>query len=149
VQLPDIVPEAISDLNFREKNELYVVSGYIVISVMKNYKTCPRCIASTGSNIVSNSPYSTFLKLKAYKPERLFYVDNKTFHFFLDMDQIFRSYFNKARMIQNLDLKSFFLNKFSVLDVKYNYFPTCHNIKKNLMKRFITFKLKTKNEKKS
>lgn len=141
-----IEPDSVGDLNFREKNALYYVAGYLMMSIKKNYKTCECCIFSAGSHTVNRNPYSTFVRLNAYKQEKLFYVNIETYNFFLEMDKIFRAFFKKVRVIPKCNMISFFLSKFA--EIKgYNHFLNCHNLKHVIEKRFVTFKLKSKNYK--
>lgn len=107
-KLSTLVPEEVPDLNLQEKNALYLISGYLVQSIKKNYTVCDSCVSSLGSNKVVKNDYSKFLRLKAFDQNKFFYVNDNTFNFFLAMDKIFRTYFNKLRNIAGVNMQEFF-----------------------------------------
>lgn len=86
--MPVIQPELqnkLIQLDTLELNSLYYLYGYIINSICKNQKTCEKCIDSAGSKKYdSKIKYSQLVSLKCYRKNTLFYVNDKTFTFFLD-----------------------------------------------------------------
>lgn len=113
-------------LNKTELNVLYLISGYIIKNIQRNYKTCSNCINATRSfqNLYCNS-HTILLHIKEYKRKNMFFVNEQTFSFFLQMEKIFRIYRDYA-LSQKINVKTFIMNKFFAIDFSL---PGCHKLK--------------------
>lgn len=83
--------------------------------------------------------------MKAMKKETLFFVSAATFSMFLQMEKIFRAYYDEIKLIPKLNLKLFMKHKFE--SIQYHHICASHEMKDRIMNRFIVFKLKTKSKK--
>lgn len=119
-----------------ELNILHNISGYIISSIKKSIKTCKQCISSLGSFKCKLRTYNVLTSLRCYKTDTLFFVNDRTFNFFIEMEKIFRSYIKDCR---NTNKRQFFVAKCNNISF---FVPPCHNLKDTIIKRFITFRLK-------
>lgn len=126
----------ISQLTNVELNILHHISGYIISSIKKNIKTCNQCISSVGSYKCNLSNYNVLTSLRCYATDTLFFVNDRTFNFFIEMEKIFRSYIKDCT---SKNKREFFVSKCQNISF---FVPSCHNLKDNIIKRFITFRLK-------
>lgn len=76
--------------------------------------------------------------MRCFKQETLFFINEQTFNFILEMEKIFRMYYEQVRP-KSFDLKLFFINK--CRDLYYDI-PPCHSLKEKIIERFFNFKLK-------
>lgn len=141
--IPDL-PIVRIKLSKIDLNILHNIAGYLIMSIAKNQKVCKKCIPCTGSFKASIAAYSKLTSLRCYKEDTLFFVNRLTFNFFVEMEYIFRTYFNTVHSKTGLDLKLFFVDKFS--KINYNL-PDCHKLKKSIMSRYASFRLKIKSQK--
>lgn len=137
------VESKIIQLNNLELNSLYYVCGYIISSICKNQKICDRCIASAGSKTYDPKiQFSRLVSLKCYRAKTLFFVNNTTFNYFLDMNNVITSYLPHVKQIQysNFNIVTFFLDKMK--HIQCMSLETCHNLQYKIKIRFIKFKLR-------
>jgi hypothetical protein len=128
------------NLNIGELNSFYNVCGYLVNSINNNFKTCSKCILFVGSKTANNLRFSKLTQIKRYKQNSLFFCNEITFLNFIDLEPVFRKYYDVVS-IMNIDIKNFYLCKMLDLDV-FSHVLSCHNLKKNIISRFISFRLK-------
>lgn len=126
----------ISQLTNVKLNILHNISGYIISSIKKYIKTCNRCMLSLGSYKCNLRNYNVLTSLKCYAIDTLFFVNDRTFNFFIEMEKIFRSFINDCR---SKNKRKFFISK--CYNIPF-FVPSCHNLKNNIIKKFITFRLK-------
>lgn len=138
VQLPQVINEPDMDLFNGELNSLYNVCGYLIQSIKKK-NCCDNCLNSVGSNNSIKTAFSKLSKLKRYKKGCLFFCNEVTFNYFLDMEKIFRKYYTIIKN-QNCDIKQFFTNK--IKQIEFHHIPNCHNFKFKIISRFVLFRLK-------
>ena len=79
-------------LSDAEKNCLFNIAGYIISRVKKVEKICTICFESIGSKNRVNADYAKFVIDKEHKVGNLFFANETTFAFFLQMELIFRSF---------------------------------------------------------
>jgi len=123
-------------INKTELNILYYIAGYIVANIVKNQNVCEVCV-----NAVKCSSkmcrFSNITRIKATK-QNSFFVNEKTFKFFIHMEKIFRIYYKHVRL-QKINLKNFFVTQYEKIDFSL---PQCHNMKKKIILRYHAFRLK-------
>ncbi|EZA48868.1 hypothetical protein X777_13138 [Ooceraea biroi] len=130
-----------------ELNVLYYISGYILYSISKTSITCNKCLSSAGSiSKVPNYTYAKLVKLRCYKANTLFFINDIVFQYFRDMENVIRSHLPYVSNV-DLDLKSFFC--FKIINVICTAIENCHNLSSKIMDRFIMFCMKMCNKKDS
>lgn len=134
----DLTNRSIS-FNRTEYNKIYNVAGYIMASILKNQKACHNCMQATGSKNTTFFYYSRLTRIRAQGANTLFFVNAATFHFFLQMEKIFRIYFKSISEQENMNLKRFFFSKCS--DITFSL-PGCHKLKDKIILRYVAFRLK-------
>lgn len=124
-----------------ELNRLYYIAGYIVSNINKNETICYDCLKCTGSTMPRIYHYSKLVRLKKRNTkDNLFFVNTKTFTFFLSMEKIYRSYYKTiSSSHKGLNVKQFFTSRFE--EIPYSV-PDCHNLKKKIINRYSTFRLR-------
>lgn len=135
----DIVPDNnnITFDNFT-LNCLYYLGGSIIHKIKKNYKICDNCISAIGNNTPTEYSYATLTRMRCFKEEILFFLNEDTFNFILKMENIFRTYYEQVSS-KSYNLKLFFINKCK--DV-YCDIPPCHCLKERITECFFNFRLK-------
>ena len=114
--------------------------GYIISSICKNQKLCDSCLDSAGSKTYNPKlQYSRLVSLKTYRQRTLFFVNEKTFQYFIYMNVIFTKYLPYVKGI-NCDLLQFFKEKMK--NIECNSLKTCHDLANKIKIRFIMFKIK-------
>lgn len=122
-------------------NSLYYVCGYIISSICKNQKLCDNCLDSAGSKIYNpKMQYSRLVSLKCYRQKTLFFVNDSTFQYFLDMYIIINRYLPYIKNV-NCDILQFFVEKLKNVECKS--LKNCHDLANKIKIRFIKFKVKT------
>lgn len=141
-EIPDYIEKKIITLDNVEKHAFYCVCGYIISKISKNYKVCEECIHSAGSKKYDSSyKYCKFLRMRCYKEETLFFVNNDTFNYFYEMEIIIRRYLLFLRSLGiDCDLLHFFLGKMN--HIKHESLKNCHNLDDKIMKYFIKYRIK-------
>lgn len=124
---------------------LYNISGYIVQTIKKNrFKSCNNCLNELGSYTPSSSEYARFqlFKTRYILPNstsgKLFYVNDKTFDFFQNMENVFRYYSDKDLLYTN-NIKQELCNMMSKINIDLS---ECHGMKKRLINNFVIFRLR-------
>lgn len=143
VILPSETKSAVFNLNYSELNSLYNISGYILRSIVKTSKTCSNCVSAAGSTKPIYQKFSKLTLIKRFKEQSLYFTTELVFYFFLDMENVFRNYFDIISS-QNIDIKEFYCKEMSNLKIDL---PDCHNLKSKIIKRFIVFRLKISSKK--
>lgn len=144
IVVPEI-PVTTTNLSYLESNSLYNIAGYLITSIVKQkQKVCKNCFTKLGGFRSNLNKYSRLTSLKCYKTKSLFFINEKTFDFFLKMECIFRTYFPVVYNIKNFDLNQFFIKKFEKI---FFHVPDCHCMKLRIIRRFTAFRLKIKSEK--
>lgn len=146
VVLPEVIPNPALQLNFGELNSLYNVCGYIVNSINKICKTCQNCIYAVGSKKCVNYKFSKLTQVKRYKKDCLFFCNEITFTDFIELEAVFRKYYNIV-LDQNIDIQKFLISKINDLNV-FSHIPSCHNLENNIIKRYVMFRLKISGKRK-
>lgn len=142
----EIVPDAMhSQITLKEvdRNILNHVAGYIISSIIKNQKTCKECVQCVGSKKADLTTYNRLTSVRCYKTETLFFVNKQTFMFFMEMEQIFRSYVD-SNTENSTNLHTFFTQKFN--NISY-LVPDCHKLKSKIISRYALFRLKINSKK--
>lgn len=140
--LPPDLETKIIRLNNLELNSLYYLCGYIISSILKNHKLCDSCIDSAGSKTYDPKvKYSRLVSLKCYRKKTLFFVNDKTFNFFLEMYIIITRYLPYIKQ-KNYNIVTFLIEKLK--SVECSTLKNCHNLSNKIKTRFIKFKLKKK-----
>lgn len=121
-----------------ELNILHYISGYIISSIKKNIKTYRQCISSLGNYKSNLTNYNVLTSLRRYTTttDTLFFVNNRTFNFFIEMEKLFRSFIADCT---SKNKREFFISKCQNI---LFFVPSCHNLKNKIINRFITFRLK-------
>ncbi|KAG8179675.1 hypothetical protein JTE90_017814 [Oedothorax gibbosus] len=131
----------VSALTLGEKNSLYNIAGYIVYSLDKNCKVCSNCLSSLASKTRIDEEYTKLVELREFKPDHLFYVKERVFEVFMELELLFRSY--ESSLPKLIECRHFLIDKFQenrlVQDL---HLPQCHEIKKKMLSRFASFRLK-------
>lgn len=136
---PDLETKIIQ-LNNLELNSLHYVCGYIMSSICKTQKICDSCIDSAGSKTYdSKVKYSRLVSLKCYRQKTLFFVNDNTFNFFIEMYIVITRYLSYIKQT-NCDIVKFFMNKLE--NVECNTLKRCHDLCNKIKIRFIKYKLK-------
>lgn len=137
------IPHTNIVLNNIELNRLYYIAGYIISNIKT---TCYDCLKYTGSKTPRICHYSKLIRIKKKSSkDTLFFVNDTTFNFFLSMEKIFRAYFKTiCSLHEQLNIKQFFISKFE--EIPYSV-PDCHNLKKKIINRYSTFRLRIASQK--
>lgn len=136
-------PEQKVILKKTELNVLYHIAGYIIFNIKKNKKVCDTCINATKSSSMVCNTFNVLSIIKQKKQKSYFFVNKKTFQFFIQMERIFRLYYNHLRL-KKINLKQFFITKYREIDFSL---PECHNIKEKIILRYHAFRLKISSRK--
>jgi len=142
------VPAAqeVEELNYMESNILYSVAGYIVTSIKKNTTLCKYCIQSLGSTHRNLSQHAKLTRLRNYKNNTLFFVNNKTFEIFKKLEYVFRQY-QKSMCNNNRGFKNFLVDKFYNILYK-SHILSCHNLHIKIANRYAIYRMRIANKKK-
>ncbi|KYN22226.1 hypothetical protein ALC57_05381 [Trachymyrmex cornetzi] len=134
-------PETISfQLDNVQLNSLYHVCSYIISSINKNQKLCDSCLDSAGSKTYNSKvQYSRLVSLKRYREKTLFFVNEYTFKYFLDMYIIINRYLPHIKNM-NCDILQFFIIKLK--DIECNSIKSCHDLANKIKIRFIKYEMK-------
>lgn len=112
-------------------------------NIHKNQKVCDVCINATRSNAMNCHSFNLLTKIKTKNPKRYFFVNNKTFTFFIQMERIFRMFYKQVHL-QKINLKSFFVTKYE--EIAFSL-PECHNLKRKIILRYHAFRMKIRSTK--
>lgn len=118
-------------------NAFYHVAGNILGKLLKKIN-CDKCEAiCTGAG--NDVPFAEFTREKDFTGHSLVYANKETFDFFLELDTIFRCYIDSFRDENNIFDKMLpFFSK-----VQAAHFSDCHDMRIKLIRRFLSFQLKT------
>lgn len=143
----ELVTQEVNELNSTESNILYNIAGYIITSIKKNTKICKRCIQNLGSTHHNFSQYARLVRLRNYKNNTLFYVNNETFELFKKMEHIFRQHQKSVTCDNNNHAyKKHLVNKFlNILD--NSHILSCHNLHMKIANRYAVYRLRIANVK--
>lgn len=120
------------------------MAGYIISRILKRGKTCKMCMYYIGSKKPTSFAYAKLTRMRRIaKTDTLFFVNEATFHMFLQMERFFSSYFPRVRSQPNL--RNFFIRQFCTIPCEI---PNCHNLKCKIIKTFCTFRLRIASKKK-
>lgn len=121
-----------------ERNQIYHVGGYILRSVTMNYTVCEACL----SPCISDSPYlKSFTKytiLKDYTGDALFYITEPVYMFFVALERIFRENISSMSTSDNIPSQMTAL----MMLIRTSIFEECHEIRRKIIDRFVTFRLR-------
>lgn len=130
----------LSTLSNLELNSLYYVCDYIISSICKNQTLCDSCIDSAGSKTYDSTiKHSKLVSLKCYRQKTLFFVNNQTFDYFLEMNIIIRKYLPYVKQT-HCNIVQFFIEKMK--HIECNTLKQCHDVANKIKIRFIKFKLR-------
>lgn len=133
-------------LNNIQINILHHVAGYLITSIRKNEKCCRQCISCTGNLKPNLSSYNKLTFLRCYGDNTLFFVNQRTLNFFIEMERIFRAFMSHMKSYSNVNLRNLFISKFEAISF---FLPECHQLKKKIIRRFTVFRLKIYSKKES
>ena len=90
-----IIPNIERQISFNkeELNVLYYIGGYIISNIQKNQKVCQKCINSTKSSKMLFNSFSLLTRIKSCKQKCCIFMNEPTFNFFVQMENIFRIYY--------------------------------------------------------
>lgn len=145
-KIPSFDINVIIEYNNKEMNCLYNIAGYCLKSVQKTCVTCSNCIQSVATKEPSNFLFSRLVRIRCYKQNTLYYVNEPTFKVFLKLENIFRHYSFYFQVMYNVNLHKFLVNEFN--SVPADHILNCHNLRQKLYKKFATFRLKIQNKRK-
>lgn len=134
-----------------ELMSLYNTAGYLISTIIKNkYKKCDDCIKQLGSYEPIQNEFSRLQNLKQFKgfgnqQSGLFYVNDKTFTLFRQLENVFR-YFADLNLLFKHNIKEHLEIQMSRIP---NMFPSCHSIQKRMITNFVTFRLKIYSKRKT
>lgn len=125
--LPQI-PRKIVTITKTELNVLYHVARYLMTNIRNNQKTCGTCIKAVKSDKMVCHSFASLTAIEAKTSNKpLFFVDDETFKFVIQMETVFRYYYDEVGKL-NINSKNFFVDKFGKIDFSL---PACHNLKRN------------------
>ena len=78
-------------------NVLYHVGGYIITSIRKTHKVCQQRITFAGDNNGHAFYYNKLTRIRCDSRNKLFYLNMKTFNFYIDMEIILRKNINLVK----------------------------------------------------
>lgn len=133
---------ALEIVNDTEKNVVFYIAGMIVHKVAKHGAVCHKCV----EKCMAMSPdcrYGNFTMLNDYTGQALLYVNEATFMFFLKLEIVFRSEIDNYCNEEKFDTI-----EYQLINIKAEHIPTCHDLKRKLIRRFLYFRLKIHNPKK-
>lgn len=136
-------------LNNIELNILFNIAGYIISSIVKCTNTCSECFNSVGSKTYNlTQKYCEFVKLRCFRAETLFFVNDETFKYFHDMKLIIRRYLPhvKTTKTTKCNFIQFFMNKMQ--DLSCTSIKNCHDLLTKIKKRFVMFRMRISCERK-
>ena len=124
-----------------ELNCLYNIAGYIVSRLANSNSVCTECLNFIASKENIESDFSTFVTLKQYSCNSLFFVKNDVFlNLFCPIEFLFRKL--EPHLISSKQNCVILLKEKFNIKLKTVNLPTCHNIKTKIINRFINFRLK-------
>ena len=127
--------EVVADLPQSEKDALFYVAGYCVQAVNKQHTLCVDCLECVlASKNQSQHPSAVLTELKNYVPGSLLQVSDTVFSMFLFLEMQFRCVQNSI-LIGELSISDI-ICKFVLASVHFEL-PDCHNIKANLISKFV------------
>ena len=133
--------EEIPIFNNIEMNVLYSVAGYIIHSLHKTSTLCQNCVRSVRRKKNDTFQYSKLVRIRCYKKDTLFYINEATFNIFLQMEHIYRQYEKQITFTSHVNIKTQ-LEKLFTTYIKCNFIPICHNLRLKIFKRFAVFRCK-------
>lgn len=86
---------------------------------------CNKCIGSAGSTSLPNFKYSKLVQLRCYRKNTLFFVNEKTFLFFIEMEKVIRLYLPKIENL-NINVNNYFNKK--IKNMTCSNLKHCHNL---------------------
>lgn len=116
-------------------NAFYHVAGNILGKTLNNCEKCVKACTGVGDDVA----FAEFTREKDFTGHSLIYANRETFNFMLELDTIFRSYIDQFREENNIFDKMLpFLSQ-----VQASHFSDCHDMRTKLIRRFLSFQLKT------
>lgn len=122
-----------------ERNQIYHVGGYILRSVALNYTVCEACFSPCISEYPYLKSFTRFTILKDYTGDALIYITEPVYMFFVALERIFRDNIS-GLVTTNKNIPSE-MTALMML-IKIDVFEDCHNIRKHIIERFVTFRLR-------
>lgn len=96
-------------------------------------------LVSVGSTDATIFPYADLTRTRCFKEQTLLFLNETTFYFLLQMENIFRDYYTQVCSKQEINLTNFFINLCNTIDFTI---PNCHALKEKIIKSFVTSRLK-------
>lgn len=128
-----------------EHNALYYISGIILNSLNSNAAVCANCMNSCIADENFSEYYVKYTEMREYSKNALVFVNEATFNFFLELEEIFRKNIDYLIAINfNIDEQLYNLMK----NVQTDHILQCHNLKEKIIRRFIQLRLKISQRKK-
>lgn len=140
----DILP-AFSSITFDYKliNTIYYDAGYTIKTIIDNQKVCDKCINTVGRYEPYTFNGTLLTRIRAKVMSNLIFVHEEIFDFFLKMEYIFRAYYDNARKNDKVNLRSFFIKKFSEIKLQRDI-PNCHDLKSKILKAYYRVRVNIK-----
>jgi len=132
-------------LNNTDINKLHHVAGYLIMNIFKNENVCKSCIFATGNKDANFFYYSMLTRIRARHSNTLFFVNTMTLRFVMQLETKFRiiqayaKQYNKRKNLKKIFIKICEKISFNI--------PTCHNLKKKIISRFYTMRMKVSSRK--
>lgn len=133
-------------LNKFQLNVLNQVAGYLMISISRTEKCCKKYFLCCGNLKATSTFYNRLTQLRCWGKKTLFFVNYRTFKFFMQMEIIFQEKIKNLQSFSRFNLRDYFIEKF--LQIPY-ILPNCHELKKKIAKRFAVFRLKIHSKRRS
>lgn len=138
--------EVLSKLNNAETNALFHIAGYIVGSIQKKKSACQQCLNDCATVVPFDKNFGKFSKLVASSKGRQYcYPSENVFNFITCMDSIINEYFPDKSTVTKATI--IHLQK-SLMSLPVQL-QNCCNMKLKLVKRFLQFKMKSDQTRKS
>lgn len=124
-----------------EKNVLYSVCGYIVKKIKDQNKHCNKCLNVLLSKEPNREIYSEFTFLRCYKMNALIFVSKIVYQIIVECENVFRHLKNSISEEEN-KMPSVLMIINEIEKRSLPSLPTCHNIRHQLIKKFLCFRFK-------
>ena len=135
-----IVESDSPNLGEAERSALYYIFGYCVKSLKNRGAICDACAKAIETEepcIID--PKASLTNLKEYKPGSLIKVNDRVFLVMLKAELMFRG-INEQVLSKQKDLKATLVSQAEAL-VSETQLPTCHEVKKKLLRRYFDVRL--------
>ena len=106
-------------INNIELNVLHHIAGYLIRSIANTQKICKNCLLYTGNLRPTITTYNRLTSLRCYGKDTLFFVNPRTFNFFIEKEKNFRLHISNIKSYNDINLTAFFIKKFEAIPFFY------------------------------